>query len=125
MSASWEDVVWTHLNSLFEAHLESSLTLSEAGRFWTRTPHSVAPAPDKLDSEDPLFDSVSRPGEGVRAQLEGIFDKLLKSEKAELQLAAKNPFHVSQMYLIVDKVGPLLETFVERLESAAMETEPE
>ncbi|GAA5834612.1 hypothetical protein JCM3766R1_003616 [Sporobolomyces carnicolor] len=125
VSASWEDVVWTHLNSLFEAHLESSLTLSEAGRFWTRTPHSVAPAPDKLDSEDPLFDSVSRPGEGVRAQLEGIFDKLLKSEKAELQLAAKNPFHVSQMYLIVDKVGPLLETFVERLESAAMETEPD
>lgn len=61
----------------------------------------------------------------MRTQLEGIFEKLLKSEKADLQLAAKNPFHVSQMYLIVDKIGHLLETFVERLESAAGETEPE
>lgn len=61
----------------------------------------------------------------MRSQLEGIFDRLLKSEKTDLQLAAKNPFHVSQMYLIVDKVGHLLETFVERLESAAGETEPE
>ncbi|GAA5960795.1 hypothetical protein JCM3765_000820 [Sporobolomyces pararoseus] len=125
VSASWEDVVWAHLNSLFEAHLESSLDLSESGRYWTRLPHSVAPAPEKLNSEDPLLGSISQPGQGVRSQLEEIFEKLLKSEKADLQLAAKNPFHVSQMYLIVDKVGHLLETFVERLESAAGETEPE
>ncbi|GAA5895279.1 Nup84p [Sporobolomyces salmoneus] len=125
VSSSWEDVVWAHLNSLFEAHLEASLALSESGRYWTRTPHSIAPAPEKLDSEDPLFGSVSQPGQGVRSQLEGIFEKLLKSDKTELQMAAKNPFHVSQMYLIVDKVGHLLETFVERLESAAGETEPE
>jgi len=49
----------------------------------------------------------------------------LKSEKQDLQLAAKNPFHVSQMYLIVDKIGHLLETFVEQLESAAGGMEPE
>ncbi|GAA5933388.1 uncharacterized protein JCM15063_001302 [Sporobolomyces koalae] len=125
VSTSWEDVVWAHLNSLFEAHLEASLTVSESGRYWNRTPHSVAPAPAQLDSEDPLFASISQPGVGIRGQLEAIFDKLLKSDKTDLQLAAKNPFHVSQMYLIVDKIGHLLETFVERLESAAGETEPE
>ncbi|GAA6058971.1 hypothetical protein JCM10212_001681 [Sporobolomyces blumeae] len=122
---SWEDVVWAHLNSLFESHLEASLSLSQSGRYWTRTPPSVAPAPDKLDSEDPLFGSLTQPGTGIRNQLEGVFEKLLKSEKHDLQAAAKNPFHVSQMYLIVDKIGQLLETFVERLELAAGDTEPE
>jgi nuclear pore complex protein Nup107 len=61
----------------------------------------------------------------VRGELEGIFDRMLKAEKGELAAAAKNPFHVSQSYLIVNKISELLTSFVDRLEQQAMETEPE
>ncbi|GAA5888035.1 hypothetical protein JCM5296_005411 [Sporobolomyces johnsonii] len=122
---TWEDVVWAHVNSLFESHLEASLALSQSGRYWTRTPHSVAPVGDKLDPEDPLFGAVAQAGKGVREQLDQVFDRLSRSEKNDLQMAAKKPFHISQMYLILDKIGQLLETFVERLEVAAGESEPE
>ncbi|GAA5998533.1 Nup84p [Rhodotorula paludigena] len=122
--ASWEDVVWAHLNSLFEAHVEAGLAKSDAGRYWQR--NSVAPLDPKtsLDPEDPLVGAVAQ-NKAIRQELEEVFERLLRSDKADLAAAAKNPFHVSQAYLIVGKIGELLETFVERLEAAALDTEPE
>ncbi|GAA5981394.1 hypothetical protein JCM11641_005306 [Rhodosporidiobolus odoratus] len=121
--STWEDVVWAHLNSLFESHLEAGLAASPSGRFWQRG--TVAPADPKaaLDPEDELVGrAVTKP---VRQELEAVFERLIRSDKPDLAMAAKNPFHLSQAYLIVGKIGELIETFVERLEAAAPETEPE
>lgn len=54
-----------------------------------------------------------------------MFENLIRSEQVELAVAAKNPFRVAQAYLITGKIGSLLETFVDRLEVAAADTEPE
>ncbi|GAA6003664.1 hypothetical protein JCM10207_003535 [Rhodosporidiobolus poonsookiae] len=122
--STWEDVIWAHLNSLFESHIEAGLATSQAGRYWQRG--SVAPLDAKaaLDPEDELL-GLAAAGKPVRQQLEEVFERLIKSDKPDLAAAAKNPFHLSQAYLIVGKIGELIETFVERLEAAAPETEPE
>ncbi|GAA5832428.1 hypothetical protein JCM11251_006451 [Rhodosporidiobolus azoricus] len=121
---TWEDVVWAHLNSLFEAHIEAGLSASPSGRYWQRG--SVAPVDPKaaLNAEDELLGggATTKP---IRQELESVFERLTRSDKADLAAAAKNPFHLSQAYLIVGKINQLIETFVERLESAAPETEPE
>lgn len=120
---SWEDVVWTHVNALFEANVEAGLWTSPEGRFWSRGSVKELEV-SKLDLEDPLLGSAGR-GANVRSELEGIFDKMLRTDKGDLAMSAKNPFHVSQTYLIVNKISELLTTFVDRLEQAAMDTEPE
>ncbi|BGP25923.1 hypothetical protein JCM10295v2_004866 [Rhodotorula toruloides] len=122
--ATWEDVVWAHLNSLFESHVEAGLASSPWGRYWQRS--SVAPLDPKtpLDPEDPLFGSAAQ-GKAIRQELEQVFEKLLRSDKADLAASAKNPFHVSQAYLVIGKIDELLNAFVERIEAAATDTEPE
>ena len=123
--STWEDVVWAHANALIESHVEAGLASSPSGRYYQRG--SVAPLDPKtttLDPEDPLVGSAAQ-GKSVRQELEDVFEQLVRSDQAELAMAAKNPFHISQAYLIVGKVESLLETFVERLESAANETEAE
>jgi nuclear pore complex protein Nup107 len=120
---SWEDVVWTHVNALFESHVEAGLWSSSEGRFWSRgSVKSIENS--KLDVEDALLGSAGR-GASVRGELQAIFDRMLRIEKGELAMSAKNPFHVSQTYLIIGKISDLFTTFVDRLEQAAMETEPE
>ncbi|GAA5902150.1 hypothetical protein JCM8208_002489 [Rhodotorula glutinis] len=122
---TWEDVVWVHVNALFESHVEAGLASSPSGRYYQRG--TVAPLDPKtatLDPEDPLVGSAAQ-GKSVRQELENVFEQLVRSDRTELALAAKNPFHICQAYLIVGKVESLLETFVERLEAAANETEPE
>ncbi|GAA5852447.1 hypothetical protein JCM8547_006786 [Rhodosporidiobolus lusitaniae] len=121
---TWEDIVWAHLNALFESHIEAGLSTSPSGSYWQSgalSPSSTSPS--SLDPEDELLGkSVSRP---VRQELEQVFEKLVKSDKPDLAAASKNPFHLSQAYLVVGKLGELIETFVERLESAAPDMEPE
>lgn len=123
--SSWEDVVWTHVNSLFESHIEAGLASSQDGRYWQRG--SVAPLNAKtiLDPENPLIGPAAASGRPLRAELEEVFESLIRSDQAELSVAAKNPFRVAQAYLITGKVGNLLETFVDRLEVAAVDTQPE
>ncbi|SCZ87891.1 BZ3500_MvSof-1268-A1-R1_Chr2-3g05359 [Microbotryum saponariae] len=126
--SSWEDIVWVHVNSLFEAHVESGLWQSSSGRYWSHG--SVQPidnstnrgAKSTIDPEDVLIAPAAR---GIRSELESIFDRLLKLERGDVAQASKNPYRVSQTYLIVGKIGDLLTTFVERLEVAAQDTEPE
>ncbi|KAM0749487.1 nuclear pore protein 84/107 [Meredithblackwellia eburnea MCA 4105] len=123
---SWEDHIWVYLNALFESRIEAALHLSSEGRYWIRG--SVAPIQSTtLDAEDPLFGSAARDvtGTGIKRELEGIFDRLLRLEGGELAESAKDPYHVAQTHLIVGQVGGLVETFVERLEGAATETDPE
>lgn len=61
----------------------------------------------------------------MKDELEGIFDGLMKLDKGDLAASARNPFHLSQTYLIVGKIEQLFTTFVERLEQLAAETEEE
>ncbi|KAM0786333.1 hypothetical protein ACM66B_001806 [Microbotryomycetes sp. NB124-2] len=123
--SSWEDIVWAHVNAFFEANVESGLWKSSEGRYWSR--RSVAPLSTDVfesKSDDPLFgDRAAQTS--IRSELEVVFDKLLKTDKGELATSAKNPFHVAQSYLVVDRVADLFTTFVERLEQAAHDTEPE
>ncbi|BGP17798.1 hypothetical protein JCM10213_001701 [Rhodosporidiobolus nylandii] len=121
--STWEDVIWAHLNGLFEAHIEAGLAVSPSGRYWQRGSVADVDAKAALDPEDKLLGAaVTKP---IRQELEATFDRLTRSEKPDLALAAKNPFHLSQAYLIVGKIGALIETFVERLEVQAPDTEPE
>jgi nuclear pore complex protein Nup107 len=121
--STWEDVVWAHLNSLFESHIEAGLAVSPSGRYWQQGSVAALPSKPDLDPEDDLLGkAISKP---VRQELEQVFERLVRSDKAVLAAAAKNPFHLSQAYLIVGKLGELIETFVERLEAAAADTEPE
>ncbi|KAK4051974.1 Nucleoporin nup84 [Microbotryomycetes sp. JL221] len=122
---TWEDIVWAHVNSLFEANVETGLWKSSQGRYWSR--RSVAPLETDVfnrDVDDPLFGRIGAQT-SVKSELESIFDRLLKTDKGDLGMSAKNPFHVSQTYLIVNRVSDLFTTFVERLEHAANETEPD
>ncbi|GAA5961845.1 hypothetical protein JCM8115_001441 [Rhodotorula mucilaginosa] len=123
--STWEDVVWVHVNSLCESRIEAGLASSPAGRYWQR--NSVAPlnAKSTLDPEDPLIGPSAASGRPLRAELEEMFENLIRSEQPELAVAAKNPFRVAQAYLITGKIGSLLETFVDRLEVAAADTEPD
>ena len=61
----------------------------------------------------------------VRAELEGIFDRVATADRAEIAAAARDPFHVSQTYLIVGKVEELLVTFSDRIEQHAVEMDAE
>ncbi|GAA6032198.1 hypothetical protein JCM8097_007121 [Rhodosporidiobolus ruineniae] len=124
--STWEDVVWAHLNALFEAHVEAGLSASPSGRYWQRPTISPLDEPKgELDAEDALLLPSVVAQTPIRQELERTFEKLVRSDKADLASAAKNPFHLSQAYLIVGKIGELVETFVERLESSAAETEPD
>lgn len=124
---SWEDHVWVHVNALLEASIEANLSSSSEGRFWSQGEiKSVDVVNDRkrLDGEDTLLGAVGQ-GASVRGELEKIFDRMLRLEKGDLAQAAKNPFHVSQTYLIIGRINDLFTTFVERLEQSAGETEPE
>jgi nuclear pore complex protein Nup107 len=77
-----------------------------------------------LGSEDTLLGTSGRGG-SMKDELEGIFDGLMKLDKGDLAASARNPFHLSQTYLIVGKIEQLFTTFVERLEQLAAETEEE
>lgn len=121
---SWEDIVWTHVNALFEANVEAGLWASSEGRYWSRGAVKAIGGDIGIDSEDPLVSAAAGPG-GVRRQLEALFDRLMRADKMDVAMAAKNPYHVSQSYLIVDKISELFTSFVDRLEVAATETEPE
>lgn len=114
---SWEDHVWTHINALFESHIEYGLSNSTDGRFW-----STQFLGGTSGKEEALIGSAGR-GVPIKNELEGIFDRLMRG--GELALEAKNPFRVSQSFLIVGKLNDLFNNFVERLEVAARETEPE
>ncbi|BGP49686.1 Nucleoporin nup84 [Rhodotorula kratochvilovae] len=122
--STWEDVVWAHTNALLEAHVEAGLASSASGRYFERG--TVAPLDPKapLDPEDALLGAAAA-GRPVRDELDAVFERLMHSDRTELANAAKNPFHVSQAYLIIGKIGNLLETFVKRIEDTATGTEPE
>lgn len=123
---SWEDYVWVHLNALFEEHIEVGLASSSEGRFWNRgAQKSVGPVANVLDNEDPLFGSSTVKGSEIRNELEGLFERVRKLEQGDLSASSRHPFRVSQTHLIVDKVEELFNTFVDRMEQAAEDTEPQ
>ncbi|KAK4050269.1 Nucleoporin nup84 [Microbotryomycetes sp. JL201] len=122
--SNWEDIVWAHVNALFEANVEAALWKSAEGRYWSRG--SVAALETDVfqpKADDPLFGRAGQTS--IKSELESIFDKLLKTNRGELAASAKNPFHVAQSFIVVDRVADLFTTFVERLEQAAADTEPE
>ncbi|KAI5475321.1 nuclear pore complex protein Nup107 [Pseudohyphozyma bogoriensis] len=121
---SWEDHLWAHVNALFESHLEAGLSTSSEGRFWIHGSVKDLVSGGAADVEDVLLGSAGK-GAGIRKELEGVFERLLRVDKGELGAQAKNPLRVSQTYLILGKIGDLLTSFVERLEVSAGETEPE
>lgn len=123
---TWADVLWAHVNAQFESRVEALLWTSSEGRYFSRgsTAPFEGPNAAKIDTNDPLFGTVGK-GLTVHAELEQVFDALARTEKGQVGIEARNPFCVSQTYLILGKIGDMVEVFVERLESAADETEPE
>lgn len=121
---SWEDHVWAHVNALLESNVEAGLASSSEGRFWSRgTVDPIGLFAPHPDGNDAVLNSKA--GGSVRKELEGVFDRLLRNDKGELGQAARSPFHVSQTFIILGNINDLFTTFVDRLEAAAADTEPE
>lgn len=112
------------MNALFEESVEAGLWISSKGRFWSRGSVQPIASTNGVNVEDALG-TIAKTGNDHRRELELIFDKMLTMEKGHVGQSAKNPFHVSQTHLILGNIGELFTTFVDRLEAAAVDTEPE
>lgn len=123
--SSWEDHVWVRINALFEESVEAGLWTSSEGRFWSRGSVDPINSAKSLDVEDALLGTIAKTGTDIQNELKNIFERILKADRVELSQSAKNPFHLSQTYLILGNISDLLTDFVDRLESSAHEMDPE
>lgn len=111
---TWEDHLWVHISALLEQGVEDGLELEAArgnGAFWVNG--ATVPTP----SSAPV-----RTEESTKKELASIFDGLLKGTKLG---GGKDPFHVSQTYLILGNINALFENFLTRIEALGEELDPE
>ncbi|CAH7674552.1 107-domain-containing protein [Phakopsora pachyrhizi] len=118
--SSWEDHIWCHINSIFEKEVDRIIESSQMGYYWS---HGCLPSEidesqkGKESSEANNFMDVNQPQPDIKLAMNSAFDKVLRSENQPLAESARNPFHVAQMWLAIDKTNDLLETFASRLQS--------
>lgn len=130
---TWEDYIWCHINSIFETQVDQILESNQLGYYWSHQalPPSEKQEPDASDesgishqlrnpdrnnlAERPLDESQT----DIKSAMNKAFDKVLRSENTSLAESARNPFHVAQMWLAIDKINDLFTSFADRLKSAS------
>ncbi|KAG0142764.1 hypothetical protein CROQUDRAFT_662084 [Cronartium quercuum f. sp. fusiforme G11] len=136
---TWEDHIWCHINSIFENQVDKILESTEMGYYWT---HGQLPPPKRKvrsepkylnsrlneenfesessdeDFEEGINEKQNSNDENIKVAMNKAFDKVLRSENVTLAESARNPFHVAQMWLAIDKINDLFTTFYNRLQSA-------
>ncbi|MBW0519553.1 hypothetical protein O181_059268 [Austropuccinia psidii MF-1] len=140
---TWEDHIWCYINSIFEDQVDQILDTTQMGYYWSHD-CSFPRANDAEDSEDsddsndndlpsstpyrssnPHASSNRKPNSAskpnIKLSLSKAFDKVLRSDIPFLSESARNPFHVAQMWLAINKINDLFTTFFNRLKSASQE----
>ncbi|PLW05765.1 hypothetical protein PCANC_25632 [Puccinia coronata f. sp. avenae] len=133
---TWEDYIWCHINSIFETQVEQILESNQLGYYWT---HEALPSAENHEanaSEDENMMAASNQSHNasrnnlperslddsqpdIKSAMSKAFDKILRSENTSLAESARNPFHVAQMWLAIDKINDLFTSFSDRLKSAS------
>lgn len=92
---TWEDFLWAHFNALLESRIHKYLTL-----------HTISfTEPEIVDLPLPVYDFHSE---------KQIFENL--QVQANTQAAARENFHLFQMYVILDSLDTLFEKFKYKLD---------
>lgn len=137
---SWEDHIWCYINSIFENQVDRILESTQMGYYWShgKLPTLKNKSRAQLENADSVFqddvdadlddDDVGKFSDGynlgeesIKAAMNKAFDRVLRSENAALAESARNPFHVAQMWLAIDKINDLFTTFHNQLKSASEE----
>ncbi|KAH9457702.1 hypothetical protein MJO29_004858 [Puccinia striiformis f. sp. tritici] len=132
---TWEDHVWCHINSIFEHQVDRILESNQLGYYWT---HGALPPSNNNEqdaSDDELITASLQPRNtdrqiipqrsneesqpDIKNAMNKAFDKILRSEQTSLAESARNPFHVAQMWLAIDKINDLFTSFADRLRTAS------
>lgn len=132
---TWEDYLWCHINSIFENEVDRILESSQSGYYWAHK--SLPPIkdpgvntsdggylPSSLESTNIASQNLPVPSQDeaqpdIKLAMNKAFDKILRSEQPHLAESARNPFHVAQMWLAINKINDLFITFSDRLKSAS------
>ncbi|GAA99622.1 uncharacterized protein L969DRAFT_86891 [Mixia osmundae IAM 14324] len=115
--SSWEDVLWAHVNGIFEAQVDHALSRSQAASFWLSEATIEPTAPSRNEE-----DYTSQP---IKSTLANVFDSLLSSDSQEIAQSARQPFRVAQSLLITSRVDRLLSSFAQRIEDSGETVEDE
>lgn len=107
---SWEDHVWAHINARIEARIDRRLF--ELGGFWADE-FGVA---ERGDGE----------AEGARgAGLEDVFQQVMKTDRDGVATAAKDPYRMAMMYVILGRTNELFFAFAQSLDGLKGQVSPE
>ncbi|KAA1083694.1 Nucleoporin nup84 [Puccinia graminis f. sp. tritici] len=132
---TWEDHIWCHINAIFENQVDQILESNQLGYYWS---HGALPPAEnhQIDAsdDDTIISSLQpqhvarqnfpqrsngEPQTDIKLAMNKAFDKILRSEQTSLAESARNPFHVAQMWLAIDKINDLFTSFSDRLKSAS------
>ncbi|KAI9627328.1 hypothetical protein H4Q26_017426 [Puccinia striiformis f. sp. tritici PST-130] len=118
---TWEDHVWCHINSIFEHQVDRILESNQLGYYWT---HGALPPSNNNEqdaSDDELITASLQPRNTDR---QIIPQRSNEDEQTSLAESARNPFHVAQMWLAIDKINDLFTSFADRLRTASEDFTP-
>ncbi|TFK71838.1 hypothetical protein BDN72DRAFT_816969 [Pluteus cervinus] len=107
---TWEDHLWAQLSIMCEEKQSMEMTRL-GGDFWEGGPEAVEKGVREVTKEEEEVEEEEWEKEVVGA-LEG-----LKSVGVIEGAPADHAFHFSQLYIILDKTGPLLEVFADGLKN--------
>lgn len=109
VARTWEDYLWTRINTLIEVQIDTILEKAEDNFFQT----SAAGQQDAQDLSD-VEKQIAK--KAIPESLQTIFNGLLAEQK--LHNDARSPFHVAQSWVILNRISDLLESFASKLEQS-------
>lgn len=110
---TWEDALWTTISILCEEHQSEALARLGGG-FWE-------PSGRASDDGDEA-EAGDEEEEAWRAEVEQELQTLTTAQVQEGS-GADDPFHISQLHIILDRTDALLDDFASRLRDGAYDPE--
>ena len=110
---TWEDALWATISILCEEHQSEALARLGGG-FWEPSGRASDEGGDAEAGDDEE--------EAWRAEVEQELQTLTTAQVQE-GLCADDPFHISQLHIILDRTDALLDDFASRLRDGAYDPE--
>ena len=110
---TWEDALWATISVLCEERQSEALARLGGG-FWEPSRRELG--------EDVEGEAVEEEEEAWRADVEQELQALATVQVQE-GLGADDPFHISQLHIILDRTDGLLDDFASRLRDGAYDPE--